>query len=208
MAFGPVRRALYPRLLGAAWEQVDAGVRSIHLDGEPTVHATGVFRICRGTGRLARFLAAVMRLPAACETAATVLNVTGDAERERWERSFGGHFFITTQYERPGNILGESGGPVELRFRLEVVDGSLIYHHVGTALRLGPLRMPLPRWLAPRITADERPDGSPTRTQVRVEVSALLTGLVISYSGIMVREGCGHDAGAVAAADSGSDRRI
>src|SRR4029078_12586560 len=66
--------ALYPRLLGAAWEQVAPAVRLVHLTHRP-VRGPGLFRVGGGPRWLARLLAAVLRLPTATETAATLLTV-------------------------------------------------------------------------------------------------------------------------------------
>ena len=83
--------------------------------------------------------------------------------------------------------MAEQAGLTELRFRLEVRDGGLIYHPAGAALRLGWLRIPLPRWLAPTVTALESPAEAPGQTVVSVRVSLPILGLLISYEGLMTR---------------------
>lgn len=63
---------LYPRLMGTAWAELDEAVRQAHmLDGR--LRGVGMFRVQHGTGKLARFLLAVLPLPPAGETVATKL---------------------------------------------------------------------------------------------------------------------------------------
>ena len=94
---------------------------------------------------------------------------------------------VSFQWGRADGLLGERVGLLELRFRLEVRDGALVYHPAGAALRLGPLTLPLPRWGAPRISASEAPLDGGDRTQVSVESRAPLLGLLIAYEGTVTR---------------------
>ncbi|SRR5579872_4337050 len=178
--------ALYPRLLGPAWEQVAASVRRIHLEQAP-VHAVGTFRVQHG-GRLARCLAWLLRLPSAGEGVETHLNVTAHGDGECWHRTFAGRPFVTTQCEHGNGLLAERVGLAEIRFRLEVIGGGLVYRQTGVAVGLGRWRVPLPRWLAPRTAASEMPGDGPEDTTILVELSAPLIGLVISYSGHLRHE--------------------
>jgi hypothetical protein len=56
--------ALYPRLVGDAWAELDASVQHWH-GAAPQVQGIGLFTIRHGQGGLARFLAWLLRLPAA-----------------------------------------------------------------------------------------------------------------------------------------------
>ena len=56
------------------------------------------------------------------------------------------------------------------------------------AVRLGPLRVPLPSWLAPHVTAWERPLGDRDRTGVAVETRLPWLGLLIAYEGTVTRD--------------------
>jgi hypothetical protein len=177
---------LYPELLGAAWADLDEGVRRLHGEGAG-VRAAGVFRVRRGSGRLARLLARLVRLPAAAETVDLQLVVVQQAHGEEWRRTFGTHPLTSFQSRRHDGLLVERMGPVELRFALRAEGGALLYRSTGASMRLGPLRIPLPRRLAPRVEAWERPAGEPGRAHVAVEVHLPLAGLLVAYEGSVTR---------------------
>lgn len=182
-------RALYPRLLGDSWYELAGPVRRMHLDGA-SFRGGGSFRVRHGTGRWARFLAWLVRMPRATGAADVRLTITPLGCGERWERSFDGRSLVTTQRGNPDGGLVERVGPLELRFRLEVRDGALFYRPAGADLRFGPLQLPLPRPVAPCVEAREEPDGL-LRTRVRVIVTAPFAGLLVSYEGCVERwEAC------------------
>lgn len=110
-----------------------------------------------------------------------VVSARGDGEE--WRRTFAGRPLVSMQARRSDGLLAERMGIVEMRFRLEVVGGALSYQTTGTALCLGPLRVPLPRWLSPRITAWERAAGDGDQVQVSVEVNFPFLGRLIAYDG-------------------------
>lgn len=181
--------SLYPRLLGASWYELGAPVRRMHLDGA-SFRGGGWFRVRRGTSGWARFLAWLLRMPLATRTADVRLTITPIGLGERWERSFDGRSLVTTQWAARDGGLVERVGPLEMRFRLDVRDGALFYRHAGTTLRFGPLRVPLPRLVAPCVEALEEPDGT-DRTRVQVTVTAPFFGLLVSYDGYVQRwEAC------------------
>jgi hypothetical protein len=88
------------------------------------------------------------------------------------------------QFEASRCLLGEQVGIVELHFQLEAVDGALVYRQVSAKLRLGPLAVPLPKFLRPRVEAREIADG-PGRTRVAVLLTMPLIGWLISYDGYL-----------------------
>lgn len=179
--------ALYPRFLGPLWHELDAPVRRAHLNGEPFC-GVGSFRVRHGTGHLERLLAWLLRMPSATECADTQLIVTPLGPGERWLRSFDGRSFVIAQRAADGCELLERIGPLELRFRLEVRDGALLYRQASAALRFGPLRVPLSPRLAPRVEAREEPAGA-DRTHVLVVVSVPYVRFLLSYEGHMeIRE--------------------
>jgi hypothetical protein len=105
---------------------------------------------------------------------------------ERWARTFGtDRALVTEQWAGADGQLVERIGPTEVCHRLEVAGGALYYRHTGTALRLGPIRLPLPRSFAPRIAARESATGDEPSTHIFVEVSHPLVGLLISYEGFI-----------------------
>ena len=134
---------LYRQLLGASWDGLGEAVRRLH--GEEIVRAAGLFRVRHGSNRLARTLVELGGLPAVGESVETQLTVTSRDRGEVWNRTFAGRPMASFQWGRPDGLLAERTGPLEMRFRLEVCEGALVYHSAGAVLRLGPLRLPLPR---------------------------------------------------------------
>jgi hypothetical protein len=180
-----VRARLYERLLGEAWGEVDGPVRRLHERGSGPC-GEGVFAVRRGNF-FARSLARLFGLPAGGDAVRVRLSVTqteGGAA-ERWHRTFEGRVFDTLQREGVGGLLAERAGPVELLFRLSVEGGALVYRQAGAALRIGPLRVPLPRRLAPRVEARETGADDGRGVNVCVSSSAPLVGLMLTYEGLL-----------------------
>jgi hypothetical protein len=173
---------LYPRLLGDSWAELAEAVRGMHCAGS-RVQGLGFMRVSHGANRLVRWLAVVLRLPAAGEAVPVTLVITPSANAEEWRRTFAGMLMVTRQSPRSDGLLAEQVGLTELRFRLEVRAGGLHYLPVGATLRLGWLRVPLPRWLAPTVTARETPAGPAGQIEVLVRVRLPVLGLLISYEG-------------------------
>lgn len=177
------QNGLYARVLGPSWADLADAVRRLH-DAAHSVRGEGTFRIRHGRGRLCRLLARTLGLPLSSDGTRTRLTVVPTEDGERWERSFDGRPFVSTQWKVAPGLLGERVGALELQFRLRVLDGALVYEQVAAALHAGPCRLSLPARLAPRVAAQETPAG-PTRTQVHVTVSAPFFGLMLSYEGLV-----------------------
>jgi hypothetical protein len=183
------KQGLYARLVGGAWGRLPEPVRRLHPPGS-SVRGAGRFDVRHGRRLTARLLARLMGVPAAGEGVAVVLTVEPEgAGGERWHRSFDGRPFITHQREHPPGLLADRAGPVEMYFRMEAEGGALVYQRAGVALRLGPLRLPLPRSLAPRVEAREWAEPGDPRVCVRVSVSAPLVGPLVNYEGRIELEG-------------------
>lgn len=173
---------LYAQIVGPSWHDLGDAVRRLHETGAGA-RATGTFRVRRGNHRLVRLLAMLARMPKAGDAVDMQLIVTPFGPGEEWRRSFGGHPMVSTQWKHADGLLAERMGPMEMRFALEVAGGALGYHTQRVALCLGRLRIPLPRWFAPTVTAWEKPTGDPNRVQVAVESRLPILGLLISYEG-------------------------
>jgi hypothetical protein len=170
--------ALYPRLLGSAWLDLHPAIRLLHLTDDV---ATARLEFHCGRGLAARLACRALRLPSSSTVLDARLAIARDAESERWIRTFGQRLLVTTQRGLPDGTLAERFGALELRFRLRVVEGTLTYVQAGAALVVGRLRIPLPRWIAPRVEARETcVDG---RSYVKVSISAPGSGMVMSYEG-------------------------
>lgn len=173
---------LYPNLLGDSWHNLDDAVRGLHENGT-AVLAAGKFRVCRGTTWLARTLALLTRLPAAGPVVEIQLLITSQKDGEEWRRSFAGRRLVSTLSRRSDGLLAERMGLVEMRFRLEVIGGALKYQTTSTALCIGPCRVPLSRWLSPRVMACERTCGAGSQVHVCVEVQLPWLGRLLAYEG-------------------------
>lgn len=177
---------LYPKLLGASWPDLDVAIQRLHnLDG--IVHAAGVFQVRHGNNKLARMLARLARLPAAGKAVDIQLQVSAQEEGEEWRRTFAGSPLMSMQSDCGAGLLVERMGIVELRFRLEAAGGALNYQTVSAALRLGSLRIPLPRRLSPCVTASERAVSDMNQIHVSVGVTFSLIGRLITYDGILTQ---------------------
>ena len=176
---------LYPRILGGEWTRLPEGVRCYHA-GLGEIRAFGRFEVRWGERPLARTLARLGGLPGAGEQVPTELQVTPDADGETWRRRFGSDFLATRQWEENGRLM-ERAGRFELSFRLEVSNSELVFEQTGAWLRLGPARLPIPRWLAPRVRARAGPAEGAEGMQVRVEVSLPGVGILCSYRGSLLR---------------------
>ena len=95
---------------------------------------------------------------------------------------------MSEQYAGPGGCLVERFGLLDIWFRLAVVDGTLCFRQESVGLSYGALRVPLPRWLAPQITAREWAIPGQVRVQVAVSVSVPLVGLLLAYAGAIAPE--------------------
>jgi hypothetical protein len=181
---------LYPRLLGPSWDALDEAVRRLHVAGS-AVHIAGTFCVRHGMNRLARLLGRLARLPREGEAVDVQLLITPDEQGEEWRRSLAGQPLVSKQWEGPDGLLVEHIGSMELRFQLKVAGGGLVYHQERAALRLGPLRLPLPRCCAPRVAAHEMAAHDPEGVHVCVTVTMPLLGRFLSYEGRLTTLGTG-----------------
>ncbi|HEY0411670.1 MAG TPA: DUF4166 domain-containing protein [Allosphingosinicella sp.] len=173
----PLPSPLYARVMGAAFGALPPAVRDMHDFGRDA-GAAGEGRVERGRGPLARLLAAAMRFP---PKGVWPLHVAF-AERggaETWTRDFGGHRF-SSALSQDGNRVVERFGP--LRFAFDLPSGP-----EGLEMRLhgwSAFRIPLPRFLAPRISAREwEEDG---RFRFAIAAALPMVGRIVSYSGWLV----------------------
>jgi hypothetical protein len=153
------------------------------------MRASAVFRVRHGQNPLARFAAWLGRLPSQAEAAPVRLAVERVTDGERWERTFPNTRLVSTQYDAGNGLLGENFGLMDIRFRLPVTDGTLVYVQQEAALTPGKLRLPMPRSLAPQITARESAAADGKTPHIFVSVSLPLVGLLVEYEGDLNTEG-------------------
>ena len=172
---------LYPRVMGPAWGSLAPTVQSFFAASAARRRARGTFHVRRGSGLLARVLGRLVGLPPAAEATPVDLEVSVDAGGEQWSRSFAGVPMITAQEAGAAGVLLERFAGCEVAFRLACEDAALVFHQVGAAVRLGAARLPLPRFLAPRIRARAWEESGRLRTEVAI--TAPVVGLLVAYEG-------------------------
>jgi NAD(P)-dependent dehydrogenase (short-subunit alcohol dehydrogenase family) len=167
---------LYARILGSAFDALPPAVRGLHdLCGD--AGAAGEGTVMRGRGPLARLVATLMRFPPA-GTWPLRLAFTDRNGVEAWTRDFGGHAFSSALCAARDGLIVERFG--SLRFAFALPAGP-----EGLEMRLrrwSVFRLPLPRFLAPRISAREWQDDQ-GRFRFDVAVALPLIGDVIGYWG-------------------------
>jgi hypothetical protein len=167
--------------MGDAWAELAQPIQFLHAARSMT-RASGRFRVGRGGNLLARLMASVMRLPRESAAIDLTLRIVPHGRGERWEREFGRQLLVTTQELSSTGRLLEQFGPMEIAFALRAVDGSLVLRQEQSALIVGPWRLPLPRWAAPRISAREDALGA-AQIKVAVNVAAPGVGTLVNYDG-------------------------
>lgn len=174
--------SLYEGVLGAGWAQLPSIVRRMHEEGS----ATGRFTIRRAGGPLSALVGWLCHFPAAGEDVPTRLVVHRVGAVQRWERSFDGHGLVTEQHAWEGGLLGERFGLAECVFQLRAMEDGIVYEQVGTWLCLGPWRLPLPRFLSPRIEAVTAAAHEGMRAHVKIGLA--WGGWLLTYEGVVSPE--------------------
>lgn len=168
---------LYEQVLGPRYRELPEAVQRFHrLSGRHVLH--GRVRTQAPATALARLLARGLGTPLSDSAGAIRFELEAGADRERWTR----HFPAQTM----SSVLAFSRGRVVERLGLARLSFELTPGGRGQlAMRLVRLRflgIPCPRWLMPRITAEEFGEGPDV---LRFEISAAvpLIGQVARYSG-------------------------
>lgn len=179
------RQPLYRRALGEAWAELLEPVRAMHdLSGDRRV--AGRAEVERGTGWMARLIAAVIDFPAAGRDVPVEVTFRIRNGVETWRRRFAGRAFSSTQQAgrgRSDGLLEERFGPVRVGLAL-VLDGDRLRLVVRRWSLLG---LPMPLALAPSGEAWETAaDG---RFRFHVEIRHPWTGLIVRYRGWLAPEG-------------------
>lgn len=171
---------LYRRVLGERFDILPAPIREMHgICGDGG--AGGQARVHRGTNPLARLVGFVMRFP---RPGSHQLHVAFREENgcERWTRDFGGQRFHSELSMRKGRLT-ERFGPMRFAFDLPVSPGGLERRIV----RWSAFGIPMPLWLAPRVTAGEEVRGG--LFAFHVEIALPLIGRIVRYEGTLERLG-------------------
>ena len=157
-----------------------AWVFRFHL-GEASVRGIGSFEVRRGQSRWARILSALLRVPQAGSAVPVRVDIRRHGDREVWTRQLGRRVFVSRQ-RRLAGFVRERIGPLELQFRVAAETDGVAYAQEKAALCLGPLRLGLPRHLAPQVHARAVARGA-RAFDVRVDVCAPQAEPLFSYWG-------------------------
>jgi NAD(P)-dependent dehydrogenase (short-subunit alcohol dehydrogenase family) len=170
----PAARALFPRLLGSAFDALPPTVQQVH-GAEGLWHGRAQARGSKGLAVLARAFAGLKlgRFPNFS------VGIQPRGRSEAWTRHFGPRAFQSVLRDAPDRIgvFEEGLGPLRFALQAEAVTSGFDWLPLGW--RIGPL--PLPRVLMPLIRARsfER-DGV---YRFRVRISHPLCGLIVAYAG-------------------------
>ena len=174
---------LYPGLLGAAWQDLPVEIRAMHAV-DNAASAEGCASVQRGTGLIARLVAAVIGFPGATADTAVSVQFNAVGEAETWTRTFGNKSFSSRQFAGRGRserLLCERFGPLTFAMALVPEEGRLRL----VLRRWSAFGVPLPMWLCPRSNSHESAEDG--RFNFHVEISHPLTGLIVCYRGWLVR---------------------
>jgi hypothetical protein len=171
-------------VLGSRFLELAPIVRAFHA-GAQAMKARGVFSVEHGASWLARLIVWILRFPPAGERVDLALVVEPTAAGERWSRSFGGVALVSEQWQKGGHLI-ERLGNNEITFALLAEAGALVFQQVRVRMVLGPVGLPMPAILAPKVSARVVDDGGVMRSEIRVELPVL--GLLIRYGGRLEAE--------------------
>lgn len=170
----------YRQVLGSAFDALPEALQRLHQPGA-LAEWQGFAQVSRGSGRLAKVVAAIFSLPQAGADVPISLRMRTDAQGiETWQRNFAGRIMVSTQEAGQGrnaHLIVERFGP--FAFGL-----ALVVHPDRLSLlprRWSFLGVPLPRTLLPKGESSER--------QIEgdfcfdVEITLPLVGPVVRYQG-------------------------
>jgi hypothetical protein len=162
---------LYQRVLGDRFDSLAPALRRFHsLPGRAT--GQGSFKVIRPPG----LIGALLGLPPAGDDVPMRLVVTPVGGGELWERTLGGVPVVTRQWDHDG-LLMERSGAITFGFRLDVVEGGLVFNRE----RVWAVGVPMPLWLAPSASGLATPTGC--GWYVDVALGLPLFGPFLGYQG-------------------------
>ncbi len=171
-----VEPALFRRLLAEAFDRLPEATRRLHR-GRPAIVADGEAEVEASGSAMGRLLARLLSMPVRSGRVPLRVVIEQREGREYWSRRFGNET-MRTQMRAMDGLIVERFGPFSMRMRLEAHEDGIDMRLVGGAC----LGVPIPRWLLPRVTAEERVDER-GRHLFRVDISLPLLGRLVAYAG-------------------------
>jgi hypothetical protein len=187
------RVGLFGTLVGTSLRDLPGVVRRFHAADHDVV-GHGTLRVEQSNFKIGRLMARLMRMPRTMGDAPVVLTIRREANRanqppcEQWCRSFPGEVIASSQ-TTDGTYLLERIGPLEFCFDLDIAEQRLRFNHIRTRVRLGGLRLGIPRPLSPTIQASVGATATGEQLDVSVEISAPVLGALLHYTGHVTPRG-------------------
>lgn len=173
--------ALYPRVLGAAYDQLPPQVQAIHAATTSQTWA-GEAQVTQGATALGRLIGRIFGFPTRDATVPVTVRFDRSQPdptkpcQETWTRDFNGRILVSHQTAN-GVMIDERFGPVTVTLAVQVRDGAL--HLIPRSWRL--FGVPMPRVFLPSGPTYE------TETQGRfrfhVDIRLPLLGRMVLYRG-------------------------
>lgn len=168
-------RSMYEQVMGDSFERLPLAVRRFHrLGGSHELR--GWVDTDAPSSMAARLLARCLGTPLQATSGPIRFELHAEPEAEVWTRHFPTQR-MSSRLRLDAGRLTEQLGMASLDFELHEAGGKLEMHLKGMRF----LGVPCPRWLLPRIVAEET--GQEDRLHFRVQASLPLLGLVASYRG-------------------------
>ena len=165
---------LFSSVLGVEFATLDSRLRWVH-SGESR-QLRGIVTVKRGTSVVARALGVLASLPSAMTDAPIDVRIEVTEKGETWTRLFANHHLMVSTLQGHRGRLVERLGPVAIKFRLLVRDGTLewVLEHIAAF----GIDLPL-RWFRISATIDSR-DG---RYHFAVDSELRGVGRIVRYEG-------------------------
>lgn len=167
--------SMYERAMGESFDRLPLAVRRFHkLVGMQELH--GWVDTDAPSTLAARLLALCIGTPLRATSGPMRFELQAAPETETWTRHFPSQR-MTSRMRLDARRVVEELGAARLTFDLCEAEGRLVMRLMG----LHFMGVPCPRWLLPRIVAEET--GQIDRLHFRVQASLPVIGTVASYRG-------------------------
>ena len=158
--------------LGPDFERLDPLIQAAHRG---RIRLSGTVEVKRGRG-VGGWLAGILKMPASNPACAMVVEGDHQPDVMLSSRDFAGRKMVSA-FRRDGAYLTERMGPIALRLKPFVENGSLVYRLISA--RIGFL--PIPAFLQPRLAAWERETDN--LYDFEVDIGLHVLGRLIRYRG-------------------------
>jgi hypothetical protein len=146
--------------------------------------ASGRATVERGQGWLSRTVGAAVGFPSAGLNIPVTVAITRDTEGETWVRTFAEKSFssrLTLGTGKLDKLIVESFGPFSFGLALVLSEEKLDF--IVRSWKVGPIPLPA-RWAPSGNACEYSVDG---KFHFHIEIRHPMTGLIVKYSGFLVR---------------------